>query len=162
MSIQVLSAQEFRQKLAGLVDPSRSLPPLELSIVKDEAIKLCLIFAEVFGESLDRKTLWERIGNGMLVCAAKCGGDWELFLDQMLEYIKADAGKVAANKSIDSWIESMECKPKEWKEQFIRACESKRMFIIVKARAIWNSNKRPSPYTEDRASDGFLDESPEA
>jgi hypothetical protein len=141
MSIQQLSAVEFRQELAGLIDPGRILPDTELTVIKDEAIKLCCILAEVFSDDLDRKTLWERIGNGLAVCSVKCGGDWELLLEDLLEYIKADPGKVAANKKIDFWIETMTLRPREWKDQFIRVCETKRMFLVVKAREIWNLNK---------------------
>jgi hypothetical protein len=141
MSIQQIDAAEFRRKLAGLGDPGRLLPDDELAIVKDEAVKLCLILAEVFSDDLDRKTLWERIGNGLSVCSAKCGGDWELLLEGMLEYVKADPGKVAANPKLDNWIEFMLHRPQEWRNQFIRVCETKRMMLIVKARQLWNINK---------------------
>jgi hypothetical protein len=112
---------------------------MENEIIKDEAVKFCSILAEVFGDDLDRKTLWERIGNGLVVASAKCGGDWEIFVNEMLKYIKADPGRVAANRSMSLWIEYMTVKPSEWHEQFIRICESKHMFIAVKARVIWNS-----------------------
>lgn len=111
-------------------------------MIKDEAVKFCSILAEVFGDDLDRKTLWERIGNGLVIASAKCGGDWELFVNEMLKYIKADPGKVASNKSMSLWIEFMITRPKEWKEQFLRICESKHMFICVKARTLWNIKKK--------------------
>lgn len=141
MSIQQLSTAEFRQKLAGLVDPGRLLPDMELTVVKDEAVKLCLILAEVFGDDLDRKTLWERIGNGLAVCSVKCGGDWELLLEGLLEYVRADPGKVAANQKLEAWTDTISLRPQEWKDQFIRVCETKRMILIVKARQLWNLNK---------------------
>jgi hypothetical protein len=141
MSVQQFSAVEFRQKLAGLVDPARILPDMELTVIKDEAIKLCLILAEVFSDSLDRKTLWERIGNGLAVCSVKCGGDWELLLQGLLDYVKADPGKVAANKKIENFIKFTSLRPKEWKDQLIRVCETKRMFLVVQAREEWNLGK---------------------
>jgi hypothetical protein len=141
LSIQQLSTAEFRQKLAGLVDPGRLLPDMELTVVKDEAVKLCLILAEVFGDDLDRKTLWERIGNGLAVCSVKCGGDWELLLEGLLEYVRADPGKVAANQKLEAWTDTISLRPQEWKDQFIRVCETKRMILIVKARQLWNLNK---------------------
>jgi hypothetical protein len=141
LSIQQLSAVEFRQKLAGLVDPGKVLPDMELQVIKDEAVKLCRILVEVFSDSLDRKTLWDRIGNGLAVSSIKCGGDWELLLEKLLEYIRAEPGKVAANSKIDAWMETMALRPKEWRDQFIRTCETKRMSIIVKARQIWNLDK---------------------
>jgi len=100
--------------------------------------------AEVFGEDLDRKTLWERIGNGLVVASAKCGGDWELFVNEILKYIKAEPGKVAANKRLSSFIDTMIVRPKVWHEQFVRECSTKHMFICVKARVLWNGRKNPS------------------
>lgn len=114
---------------------------MEVTIIKDEAIKLCLILAELFSGDLDRKTLWERIGNGLAVCSAKCGGDWELLLEGLLEFVKADPASVAANKKLEIWIDLMTLKPQEWKEQFIRICETKRMIIIVKARQQWKEGR---------------------
>ncbi len=136
-----------------------------MEVIKDEAVKFCSILAEVFGDDLDRKTLWERIGNGLIVSSAKCNGDWELFVNEMLKYIKADPGKVAANRALSAFIDSMIVKPKEWHEQFIRECETKHMFICVKARMLWNSRKRvpqETDFTESVSSDGFVDEIPEA
>jgi hypothetical protein len=115
---------------------------MEMKVIKDEAVKLCLALAEVFSDDLDRKTLWERIGNGLAVCSIKCGGDWELLLEGMLEYVKADPGKVAANEKLEHWAGSMSVKPKEWKQEFIRLCETKRMFLIVMARQRWNFEKK--------------------
>jgi hypothetical protein len=114
---------------------------MELTVIKDEAVKLCCILAEVFSDDLDRKTLWERIGNGLAVCSVKCGGDWELLLEGLLEYVKADPGKVAANEKISNWHDFMSLRPQEWKDQFIRVCETKRMIIVTMARQSWNLNK---------------------
>jgi hypothetical protein len=114
---------------------------MELTVIKDEAIKLCCILAEVFSDDLDRKTLWERIGNGLAVCSVKCGGDWELLFAGLMDYVKADPGEVAANKKIASWLATMSLRPQEWKDQFIRVCETKRMVLVVQSREVWNLNK---------------------
>ena len=137
MSVQQLNPEEFRKKLAGLTDPAKRLPDTELDVIKNEAVSLCLILAKLFSDDLDRKTLWERIGNGLSVCAAKCGGDWELLLEGLLEFIKAEPGKVATNEDFAFWMESMKLKPQEWKDQFISVCENKRMLLVVKARQAW-------------------------
>jgi hypothetical protein len=119
---------------------------MELSVIKDEAVKLCCALAEVFSDDLDRKTLWERIGNGLAVCSVKSGGDWELLLAGLLDYIKADPGKVAANQKLATWWETMSLRPQEWKDQFIRVCETKRMILVIKARQIWNLNKQKEAF----------------
>jgi hypothetical protein len=115
---------------------------MEIELIKDQAIKFCSTLAEVYGDDLDRKQMWERIANGLVVASAKCGGDWELFVNEMLKFIKAEPGKVAANKGISNFIETMLVRPQSWKDQFIRECESKHMFICVKARLLWNEIKK--------------------
>lgn len=163
MSIQVLSAEAFRQRLAGFVDPDQVLPEEGREEIKNQAVKFCSILASLFGDDLDRKTLWERMGNGLVVCTAKCGGDWETFINEMLQYIKADAGKVAASKALALFLEEFGKQPKQNKEAFLRTIEAKHFLIIVKARALWNSMKRLPVETEveeHQAADGFVDDLP--
>lgn len=126
-------------------------------------VRFCSILASLFGDDLDRKTLWERIGNGIVVCSAKCGGDWEAFVNEMLQYIRAEAGRVAASKQIDAFLEDMTAKPAAFREAFLRALEAKHLLIIVKARAVWNAAKRIPPEREtieQVAEDGFTDDVP--
>jgi hypothetical protein len=165
MSIQVLSAQAFRQRLAGLIDPDQVLPEEDREAVKQDAVRFCSTLASLFGDDLDRKTLWERIGNGLVVCTAKCGGDWEAFVNEILQYIKADGGKVAASKPLAEFLEGFACKPRAHRDAFLRTIEAKHFVIIVKARALWQSMKRlpePTEVSEQVAADGFVDEVPEA
>ena len=114
---------------------------MEEKIVKDEAIKLCSILPELFSDDFDRKTLWERIGNGIISASKKCGGDYELFVNLVLEYIKADPGKTAACQGLSMFLEGMEMKNEEWKKQFLFIMEKKSSIILVYARNLWNANK---------------------
>lgn len=107
----------------------------------DEIVRFVSILPEVFSDDLDRKTLWERIGNGLVTSLAKAGGDFELFINFCLDYVKADSGKVAANENLNMFIESALIRPDEWKTQFLTSIEKKHYLIIVKARARWNENK---------------------
>lgn len=141
MSIKELSAEQFRQKLAGHIDPLKQMDEMEVSAMKDETVRFVSILPELFGDDLDRKTLWERIGNGLKAAIAKSGGDFEAFVNNALEYIKAEPGKVAANEHIEMFIGMALSRPKEWKEQFMRTIEKKNFLILVKARARWNENK---------------------
>lgn len=142
MSVDLLTAEEFRRKLAGMVDPRRTMPEMELDAVKDEAINFCSTLASLFGDDLDRKTLWERIGNGIVTSVAKCGGEIEVFMNEMLDYIKADPGKVAASKNMEMHIQMFATRPKEWKDAFLKIMETRHFIIVVKARTLWNMNKK--------------------
>lgn len=105
-------------------------------------MKLCSTFATLYSDDLDRKALWERIGNGLVVCSAKSGGSVEKFVDTMLDYVKASPGKVASSKALENFVDMMAVRPKEWHEVFLRYCEEKHFILIVKARALWNSQKK--------------------
>jgi hypothetical protein len=107
----------------------------------DETVNFVSILPEVFSDDLDRKTLWERIGNSLLVSLAKAGGDIELFINFCLEFIKAESGKVAANENLSSFINIAMSRPTEWKNQFLSTIEKKHYLIVVKARARWNENR---------------------
>lgn len=153
MSINQLTGEQFRQKLAGLIDPNRQIPKMEQEVIKDETIKFVSNLAELFGDSLDRMTLWERIGNGIVVCCAKCGGDWEVFVNQILLYIKADPGKVAANKELEYFYDMMQHRPREWKDAFLQYLETRHMLVIIKARALWNEKKKGRKIEKEEATE---------
>lgn len=140
-TLEILSAETFRQKLAGLIDPNRQLPPMEQEAVKDEAVKLVSILPTLFSADFDRKTLWERIGNGLIASVKKCGGEWDLFVNLILEYIKAEPGQTAASKEIAGFFDTMENRPKEWHEQFLHYIETRHFLVVAKARMVWNLNK---------------------
>ena len=109
--------------------------------MRDEIVNFISILPELFSDDLDRKTLWERIGNGLMISIAKSGGDFEAFINGCLSYIKADHGKVAANENFASWVSVAFTRPNEWRVQFMRFIERKNFLVVLKARAQWNINK---------------------
>ena len=141
MSIQVLSAESFRQKLAGLVDEQKKLPEMEQAAVKDMSIRFVSILASLFSDDLDRKTLWDRIGHGLITANAKSNGDYKRFVTFALEYIKAEPGKVAASAPLMHIMETMEVRPAEWKSAFLNYIETRRFLVLIKARALWQEYK---------------------
>ncbi|MGD9157005.1 MAG: hypothetical protein PVG39_01235 [Desulfobacteraceae bacterium] len=103
---------------------------------------MCSILPELFSDDFDRKTLWERIGNGLISAVKKCGGDYEEFINLVLEFIKADPGAVASKESLLAFLESMNTKPREWQDLFLHIIEKKYNIILVYARQIWNQKKK--------------------
>lgn len=114
---------------------------MEEKVIKDEAIKFCSTLPRLFSDDFDRKTLWDRIGNGVVASVKKCGGDYEEFVNLTLEYIKAEPGKVAASKELEIFLEGMNTKPAEWKDCFLSVMEKKYNIILVYARQLWNFKK---------------------
>jgi len=109
--------------------------------VKDMAVRFTSILASLFSDDLDRKTLWERIGNGMVTAIAKANGDYEKFVSYCLDYIKAEPGKVAASAPLMQIMETMAVRPAEWKAAFLNYIETRRFLVLIKARAHWQEAK---------------------
>jgi len=141
MSIQELSAETFRQKLAGLTDEEKKLPTMDQESIKTEAIRLCSILASLFSDDLDRKTLWERIGTGLVAAIAKANHDLDRFVNFALDYIQADPGRVAASEPLTGWLETNFNRPIEWQQGLLRYIDSRRYIVLVKARAHWMAVK---------------------
>lgn len=141
MEIELLSAENFRRRIAGLEDPSRKLETFDLKSIEADAVSFIAVMPELFGEDLDRKTLWERIANGLHTASAKSGGDVGLFVQELLVYIKADPGQVASNERFAMHLEMLLLRPKEIQDQFVRTMSAKSYLIVTKARAVWNLNK---------------------
>ncbi|MDR1398628.1 MAG: hypothetical protein LBJ41_01720 [Treponema sp.] len=141
VSIQQLDADKFRQELAGLTVPGEELSETALEEAKEQSISLCCILAKVFGNDLDRKTLWERIGNGLEVCAIKSRNDIERFLNELFDYVRGSPGDVAANDDARNWIDYTGHLDPEIQRLIIRVCTERRFIIVLKARNRWKEFK---------------------
>jgi len=135
--MEMLSAEEFRKRLADVVDQSKTLSEEENKEIKEAAINFCSLLPELFSDDFDRKTLWTRIGNGIISSIKKCGGDCEEFINLSLEFIKADPGKTAENNKLELFLSFIIDKSIEWKVEFLRIIEKKYNVILVYARQIW-------------------------
>jgi len=138
MNFCQLTPNEFREKIAGLENSLKKMDAFEEKGLNEEIIRFLIILPEVFGDSLDRKTLWERIGNGLISSLAKAGDNFELFINYCLEYIKAGSGRTAANEKLSLFLESSLIRPAIWQLQFLKTIEKKHYILIVKARLEWN------------------------
>ena len=136
-----MTPEEFRLKLACLTDPSIKSDGVKESLI-NEAVDFVSELPIFYSDDLDRKALWDRIGNGLLAASQKCNGDVELFVNQVLVYIKADAAKVAASDRLANMIYMLSARDKVWKETFLRQFQEYHYLIIVKSRIAWNSRKQ--------------------
>jgi len=129
-----ISAETFRQKLAGLESPEKHFSEEELADLHAGAVDLIKSLHGVYGATLDRKAVWERISNGIPVAAAKSGGRGEKFLAEMLDYVKAEAGMVASSDALKKATVFLLAASPEAQRQFIRICVEYRMLLCLKAR----------------------------
>jgi hypothetical protein len=141
MSIVLLkSEKEFRQKIAGLFSIDNGLDEDE-NVIRQICIDFISLLPIFFSDSLDRKTLWDRISNGIYTASTKCDNDFEIFLNFVLEYIKAEGNKVASNKEFNDFLFSINEKSDEWKIKFISLCQNKYYILTAYARKKWEDRK---------------------
>lgn len=139
-----MDAAEFRRRVAGLVDPNRKpTGAAESASVKDEAVLLCLAMCDLFGDTLDRKTLWDKIPAALRTAAAKCDdGDTDRFAALCLETIKADDGCAARHPGLTNWLLSMASRDGAYRQAFVQHCGGKAAIVAVHGRAAWERTKQ--------------------
>ena len=137
-----LTTEEFRQKLAGLIDPQEQATPERRQELKDLSIQFAATLPEVFGEDLDRKTMWDRIGTGLQAAFAKTAGDdHEFFIQQVLEHIKAEPSKASINDSLGQVIATLAVWSSSNRQAWITYFNTYLIPILVHARAGWTKTK---------------------
>lgn len=142
MSIPVMDTTEFRRRVAGLIDPNRKTGAAETASIKEEAKHLCLALCELFGESLDRVTLWDRIGTALSTAAAKCDdGDTDRFASLCLDHVKADNAAAARHEGFAAWVVTLASRDDAYRQAFVRHCGIKTPIILVHARHAWEQRK---------------------
>jgi len=136
----MLTPEQFRLKLACLNDPSVKSEIIKHSLI-EEAVDFVSELPRFYGDELERKSLWDRIGSGLLAAASKADGNCELFVNATLAYIKASPASVAASERLAAFITSFEKRDLIWKRDFIHQFQEYHYLIIVKARAAWQTKK---------------------
>lgn len=141
--IPVLDTEAIRRKLAGLTDPSRKPGGTERTEIRDIASRCCSILAHLFGEDLDRLTLWSRIDSALETAGAKVSDDdLDRWLSLCLEHVKADAGRAAACDSLQQVIETFAVRPAEWRHELLAYIATHRYAVVARGRARWEQVKR--------------------
>jgi len=96
----------------------------------------------LFGDDLDRKTMWDRIASGVKTSIAKCNGDIEEFVSYLLEHVKAESAYVAANEKLLAFITVAKEREASWRDDFLYTIEKKLFVLLVLAREKWNERKK--------------------
>ena len=143
------TAEAFRQKLAGLESPEKRLTTIETEKIKNLSVKMIRALHKVFGEGLDRKTVWERISNGIIVSSAKSGGNGSKFLAELLDYVKASPGMVASNDDLKDLTIAMASGTPEVQRHFIRTCVEYRLLLCLEVRDTIQTEKAERAATKE-------------
>lgn len=103
-----ISAAEYRQKIAGLIDPEAEVQESEREKMRQTAVKIISTAARLFGEELDPKTRWTRVATAIESAIAKTiGSDHEFFLQQILQHVKADPDKASSDAELADLLEEI-------------------------------------------------------
>lgn len=144
MSIPVIDTDEFRRRVAGLIDPNRRpTGAAETASIKEEATQLCLALCELYGDGLERMAMWDKISSALSAAAAKCDdGDTDRFAALCLETVQADHTRAACNESFAHWVLTMSTRDEAHRQAFVRHCGAKTAIVVVHARAAWQQRKQ--------------------
>lgn len=133
-----LDAEAFRRRLAGFDKPTDapSLPPEE---IRQHAIRFVAALPLVFGDTLDRTTLWDRIASALETAYAKSVTDRDLFITAVLEHIKAEPTKAVNCEPLQGIMLA------EWtqadSEAWMRYLATHRLAVLVHAKSAWEGVK---------------------
>lgn len=106
-------------------------------------MQLCLALCELFGKSLDRLTLWDRIGSALLTAAAKCDdGDTDRFAALCLDHVKGDPAAAARHEGFSALVVTLAARDDAYRQLFVRHCGQKAAVVLVHARAAWERRKQ--------------------
>jgi len=140
--ILIKSQEEFRKKLACCFDTVSVTEEEKKEEIKEKCINFISFLPIVFSDDLDRKSLWDRISNGIYSATTKCDNDFEKFINFILEFIKADAARVASNNIFTDFLCEVSKQTDEWKIAFINYCQTKYFILVTYARQRWESMKK--------------------
>lgn len=124
--------------MAGLIDPQAELDERFGDYAKTLSIRFCSLLPIVFGDELDRVTLWDRIGSAIQTAYAKtASADVDLFVSLVLEHIKASPSRVAATVEFDEFLERINRLEIEEKQAWLTYMSTHLIPVLVHARREW-------------------------
>lgn len=134
--IDKLTPQEFRLKLAGLNEKEELSEPVKENL-KQEAIRFVSILPKVFGDNLDRMTLWDRIQSALTTSCSKYPNDISKFINATLEHIQANISRNEDSEILFSIISMLESRPKDFQDGFIQYINKNTYVVSIFAKKRW-------------------------
>lgn len=132
--LATLSPAEVRQKLAGLLDDQSSSESL-IAAYMEQAVAFCAALPQVYGSTLDRMKLWEKIESAIRAAYAKTvSGDIDLFVQSVLESLQADVSVAVGSERFGAAYASLVEMDREQGQQWMRFMVSRLIPVLVHAR----------------------------
>jgi len=136
-----LEAAAFRRRVADLAGSDDALQ-YDAAQFRAAAVDLSLALCRLFGESLDRITLWDRISTALgTACSKVPNGEPEALLSAALDHVKADHGAASRDPGVAKWLASVALQPDAWRRQFVTYVATRLYAVLVHARNAWEESK---------------------
>lgn len=140
-SVENLTTEQCRQRLAGLIDPQPERAEWYAGAAKELSIDFVSCLPSVFGSELDRKTMWNKIPAAIQSAHAKTvSGDIDLFVQCVLESLQADASQAVCNERLIHAIERMQSLNEKERQDLIAYMASHLITVCVHARRLHREN----------------------
>lgn len=105
---------------------------------RETASRFCSILASLFGESLERTTLWAKIGAALkAACAQVADGDLDRYVAICLHQIVADDALVAASEPLLQVLQTYEPRLAEQRQRLISYIDTHHYAVLVRGRKRW-------------------------
>lgn len=157
--LQLLSPDEWRQKISGLIDPAERHELRPREEIRRMCIRFVSLLPSLFGDQLDRKTMWSRIATGLDSAFAKTpGDDVEFFMQSVLTHICADADKASKSDELLLLIRELEAWSSGERQAWITYFHTHLIPIVAQSRnqrsVTQQRTRRKTEYPQvDRSSD---------
>lgn len=133
--LEHLDTNELRQRLACLIDPVAEKATWFDDVARDIAIQFCASLPAVFGDALDRMTMWDKIAAAIQSAYAKTvSGDLDLFVQHVLESIKAEPARAVANEKFNRAIDSLSALHGQERQDWLQYLATHLIPVLVHAR----------------------------
>lgn len=140
--LRVVSKEEFRRKLAELIDHRAEVATELREWQRRNAIRLVSVAAQLYGDALDRLAMWNKIAAAVHSAYAKSGGhDADLFINEFLSSIKAEPSAAGRNSRLADVVTNVGNSTEEERMHFLRYLNDHVITVIVYARAEWDRYK---------------------
>lgn len=130
-----MSTEQLRQRLASLIDPQEEKAAWHSEVAKALSIQFCVSLPAVFGEQLDRMTMWDKIASAIQSGYAKTvSGDLDLFVQHVLESIQADPAKSVACTRLTDAIDALQVLQEHERQDWLQYLVTHLIPVLVYAR----------------------------
>lgn len=137
-----MTTEQYRQHLAGLIDPQQKLEVKDREVIRLTAISFVACLPKIFGSELDRMTLWDRIGTAIQVAFSKTvDDDHEFFISEVCRHIMAGTAAARCEE-----LQTIVVQVTEWEAErrvlWMQYLSSHLPVVLVHARAAWEKSKK--------------------